>query len=176
MKKDINKSHKLPEGYFEQFNQRLMDRIAAEEAAAKSTLIPKNDGFSVPEGYFEAVLPEVTKTVATNNSTKVIPLIGFKSWMAIAASIAIAMVTYLGVTRSNTNSVALDSLSNAEILAYLNNQTDVTTYDLAELVNSDNINTNLFSETQLEEELILDYFDENLDDLDTIDFEYEDYE
>ncbi|OQD43482.1 hypothetical protein BUL40_06530 [Croceivirga radicis] len=176
MKKDSNKSHKLPKGYFENFNQRLMDRIAAEDATTASTLIPKTDGFTVPEGYFEAVQPKVSKAVATNKKTKVIPLLGLKNWMAIAASIAIAIVTYLGINRTNTNSIALDSLSNAEILAYLNNQTDVTTYDLAELVNPDNINTNLFSETQLEEELILDYFDENLDDLDTIDFEYEDYE
>ena len=68
-KKEYKNSYKTPESYFEGFNERLMDKILAEEFS-----IPKDDGFVVPDKYFETF----TNKVAYQKETKVIRLGSYK--------------------------------------------------------------------------------------------------
>ena len=66
MKEEQKNKFKTPEGYFESFNERLMARMAVEEAQ-KSDLIPKTDGFVVPDGYFDAVYESVNDRLSQND-------------------------------------------------------------------------------------------------------------
>ena len=63
MKEKPKRTFKTPEGYFENFNERLLDRMAKEES-----IIPKEDGFTVPEGYFEKLrLPRSAQGALMSN-------------------------------------------------------------------------------------------------------------
>ncbi len=177
MKKDINNSHKLPEGYFEQFNQRLMDKIAAEEASSV-VIIPKNDGFSIPEGYLDTVYAKTAKAAGLEKTTKVIPLYAAKKWLAVAASLALLITLYLTVKpTTGEGQLSFDALAATEIQDYLQaNTEDLTTYELASLLPTETLSNTLFIEETLESDVILDYLDENVDELEDLNLDYEIFE
>ncbi|WP_431130530.1 hypothetical protein [Flagellimonas flava] len=49
MGKDKKNKFKTPVGYFDNFHDRLMDRIQQEDSLAENSIIPKSDGFAVSE-------------------------------------------------------------------------------------------------------------------------------
>ena len=55
MNKNHNNKFKTPEGYFENFNQRLFERLEEENDEPNTDFLPKSDGFGIPEKYFESV-------------------------------------------------------------------------------------------------------------------------
>ncbi|NJB37950.1 hypothetical protein [Croceivirga sp. JEA036] len=175
MKKDKDKSHQLPEGYFEQFNQRLMDRIAAEDAITHETLIPKTDGFSVPKGYWDTVYVNTAKAVELNTAPKIIAINSYKKWLAVAASLALLITLYFSTQpKTNKELVNFDGLAATEIQEYLQANTDeLTSYELASLLPTEALGNTLFVDESLESDAILEYLDENVDELEDLNLDYE---
>ena len=64
MGKDKKNKFKTPEGYFDNFHDRLMDRIQQEESQEEKSMIPMSDGFAVPETYFEDLTPKIIAQLA----------------------------------------------------------------------------------------------------------------
>nr|WP_297785789.1 hypothetical protein [uncultured Allomuricauda sp.] len=177
MKKDKNNSFNTPEGYFESFNDRLMDRIKNEEAGEAASIIPKTDGFKVPDGYFDEVTPTVlSKTV--ENEIKVIPLRSNKRfYYGIAAAAAILIFVFSITWDSNPEPITFDDLANAELEAYFENTDwEMTSYEIAEVVSLEEIELNDILNDDLEDDIIMEYLDENVDNIEELNFENIDYE
>ncbi len=170
MKKNHKNKFKTPEGYFESFNERLMDKIAAEEF-----IIPKTDGFSVPEGYFDSVHDNITSKITTDES-KVISLVDYKKIFFAVASIAAILVLVFYLSPDTTKPVRFDDLANAEIDAYFEN-TDIglSSYEIAQVVDIDASELGTINDDaiEIEEEVLIDYLDSNIADFEELNLEYE---
>lgn len=177
MKKDKKNSFNTPEGYFESFNDRLMARIQQETMDEVSSIIPKTDGFGVPEGYFEDVAPKVLSRT-TEEKGKVIQLKSYrKIYFGVAAIAAVFLLIFGFNWKSEPSPITFDDLANTEIDAYFdNNRIDMSSYELAEMVSFENVQLNDILEEDLSGEVILEYLDENVDDLRDLNIEYIDYE
>lgn len=177
MKKNKRNSFNIPEGYFENFNDRLMDRIKEEETGKAESLIPKNDGFTVPDGYFNKVTPAVlSKTL--EKETKVVPLKSNWSFYYGAAAVAAMFILIFSLTRkSSSESISFDDLASTEIEAYFDNNTlGMTSYEIATIIPIEDVSLDDVLNDVLEESSILEYLDENVEDIEDLNLDYSDYE
>ena len=173
----MNKNHKnkfkTPEGYFEGFNERLFARMEAEENEPNTDFLPKSDGFGVPDRYFDNVYPEVQSKLK-NKASKVISLGRYKTVYYAAAAIAVIFVLSLTWKTNQEKSLDFEDLASADIETYLEDyDLGLSSYEIAETVNLDDISISDITEKTLEEESILEYLDENVDDLEDLDLNYE---
>ncbi len=177
MEKDKENSFNTPEGYFESFNDRLMDRIKKEEANEAGSIIPKTDGFAVPNGYFDEVTPTVLSKINTKEP-KVIPLkTNRRFYYGIAVAAAIFIVIFSLTWESNPEPLTFDDLATAEIEAYFENTNlEMTSYEIAEEVSLEKLELNDILGDELEDDIIMEYLDENVDDIEELNLEDINYE
>lgn len=175
MKKDKQNGFNTPEGYFENFHERLIDKIKKEEAQTES-IMPKSDGFGVPEGYFSGVTKKVlSKTVAENG--KVIQLKSFRKFYYGAAAVAAVFLLIFGLNWKSDKPISFEDLANAEIDAYFERtEIDMSTYEIAELIPLENLELNDVLDNDIEAESILEYLDENVEDIEDLNLDYTNYE
>ena len=174
-KKDEHK-FKTPEGYFDSFNERLMQRLQGEEAEENLSFLPESDGFKTPAAYFEGVEHDVLFKLA-DKQPKVISLKSYRKYFYGATAVAAALILFFSLNWETESPVTFEDLASADIDAYLQNtELDLTSYELAELVSIDEVALTDVMDTPLESENILDYLDENIDDIEELNLNFEDYE
>ncbi len=155
MKKEGKYKHglKVPEDYFESFEERLFGKIA-EEA------LPKKPGFKVPNDYFDGLETKILSKIKSEKTIPVIPLYRRKAFLyatSIAACLLLAFFIFIGET---TQEVTLDI---ADIEAYLDDDgLDYDAYDVAQFLNEEDLE-NLSLETIFSEENLETYLLEHLD-------------
>nr|WP_298925299.1 hypothetical protein [uncultured Allomuricauda sp.] len=170
MKKDHKNKFKTPEGYFDSFHERLMDKINEEENEQGKSIIPKSDGFSVPEEYFDTFKVE-TKEV------KVVQLKSYKKFYYSAAAIAAIFILIFGLTWKTDAPITFEDLVSAEIDAYFETtELDMSTYEIAEVVSLNSLEVNDVLDNALKDENILEYLDENVEDIEDLNLDYNYYE
>ncbi|MEM8508397.1 MAG: hypothetical protein AAF717_11230 [Bacteroidota bacterium] len=176
MKKENQKNtFKTPEGYFDSFNERLMARLADEEKV-KSDIIPLNDGFVVPEHYFETVYDNV-KNRLQGKGAKVIALGTYRTVYYAAAAVIALLVLTVAWNWSSEPQLRFEDLASTDITSYLeSNDLGLSSYEIAEVVDLEEINLSDIMETQLEEEVILDYLNENVEEIEELNLEYDEIE
>ncbi|MDC6365071.1 MULTISPECIES: hypothetical protein [Flavobacteriaceae] len=176
MKKD-KENFKTPEGYFDSFHERLMDKIQQEETALGETIIPKSDGFAVPDGYFANLTQDVLSKTIDGQKGKVIQLGAYKKlFYAVAATAAVFFLIFAPNWTAEPE-IGFEDLARTEIDDYFDTaELDMSTYEIAEVVSLEDIELSDVMEVNLEAENILDYLDENVEDIEELNLDYSDYE
>ena len=173
MKKNHKNKFKTPEGYFENFNERLFARIEAEENEPNTDFLPKSDGFEVPDGYFDDVSDKILSKVTTNEPK----VIRFKPWRTLyyaAASIAAIFVLALFVFQKSESEIGFEDLVSTDIDSYFEqNEIGLSSYEIAEVMDIETISLSDIMEQDLAEDEILDYLDENVDELEDLNLDYD---
>ena len=177
MKKDKKNRFNTPEGYFENFNDRLMDRIQSEEAQEDGAIIPNIDGFAIPDGYFDVVTNDVLSKTA-GKETKVISLKSNRNFYYSVAAVAAIFVLIFSLTwNSNPEPITFDDLANAEIEAYLESTDfEMTSYEIAEVVSLEEMELTDMLGDNLDSDIILTFLDENVEYIEELNLEDTDYE
>lgn len=176
MKKNHKNKFKTPEGYFESFNERLFARLEGEESEPAIDFLPKSDGFSIPDGYMDTIYSSVQSKLEKRD-TKVISLHRYRTFYYAAAAIAVLFVLTFGWNWNNGPDLSFEDLASADIETYFeNNELDLSSYEIAETVNLGDISLEDITEKGLQEESILEYLDENVEDLEDLDLNYEELE
>jgi hypothetical protein len=162
----MNKNNKIPfktpQGYFDSFEDRLMDKLLTEE-----TGIPKAKGFTVPDTYFDTFNDKLTSKL--NKETKVIPLYPVKKIIAFAASIAAIAIIFLGYNWNSTEELSISDLANTDIETYFeNNEFDLTSYEIAEVLPFTDTEFSNMLTSSIENENILDYLSDNTHDFEEL--------
>lgn len=171
MKKNQKNKFKTPEGYFDSFNNRLMDKIAKEESC-----IPKTDGFGMPDDYFEDLHGTITDRLDAN-APKVISLGPLRKFYYAAAAIAAIMVLTLVFNGKDTVQPSFEDLASTEIDAYFDTMdVNLSSYEIAEVVSLDAMELNDVLENRLDDDYLLEYLDENIKDIEELDLDTEYYE
>ncbi|NAS11669.1 hypothetical protein [Poritiphilus flavus] len=167
-KKYKKQQFKTPDGYFEDFNARLMKKMGAE-----GPKLPEKEGFAVPEGYFDKLDKSLLDKLEEEKDPKVIKLRTYRKYYFAAASVAAALLLFFGLTWNSGESLTFDDLAGTEIEAYFE-QTELglNSYELAEMVSVDELEIDDFLESTIDEENIIEYLDENLQDFDDLDGDF----
>ncbi len=174
-KKDEH-NFKTPEGYFDSFHDRLIQKMNQDGEKEELSFLPKSDGFVTPKNYFETLEPQILLKVG-KKETKVITLKSYRRYFYGAAAIAAVFLVFFGLNLRSDDSVAFEDLASTEIDAYLEyNEIDLSSYELAELVSIEESELTDVVETPLESENILEYLDENIEDIDELNLNFEEYE
>ena len=166
--KHMNKKNpfKVPEGYMDSLKGRILEKVASEEVN-----FPKDEGFGVPENYFDS-LGEKLKTRLPSGEPKVIKINSYRQFAYVASAVAAVFLLVFVLQYKGGESPGFDTLASAEIEQYLNTNVDaLNTYELAEELGVDQLGMGEAWEENLEEENIIDYLDEEIDDLDDLNFE-----
>ena len=176
MGKKDKQNFKTPEGYFDNFHERLMNKINAEEDNETLSFLPASDGFAIPEGYFERVEEKILSRVG-QLETKVITLRPYRKYFYGAAAVAAVLLIFLNLNINTDSPIGFEDLASAEIDTYLENtELDLSSYELAELVSIEDTELKDVMDTPLESENILEYLDENIEDIEELNLNFEDYE
>lgn len=168
---EFNKKNpfKTPEGYFDTLSDKLKDKLSEEKLN-----LPKEDGFTVPESYFDDLKNSIQEKIDLPE-TKVVQLHPYKKYYVAAASIAAIFLILIGLNWNSADETTWDDLANADIETYFDtNELGLTTFEIAEVLPIDELEINDILENQFEEEHVLDYLNENIDDIE--DLNLEDYE
>lgn len=159
--KNTNKNpFSTPKGYFDSFEESLRDRLAKE-----SSSIPQQEGFRVPSSYFEDFQSKLTARLEEEKTVpKVIQFTPFRKFMTIAASIAAVTFLAIGINWGNSEELSFTDLANSEIEAYFDdNELDLSSDEIAEVLPVDTYEINDFVQPQLNEDNLLDYLNENVE-------------
>ncbi len=149
---------KVPEGYFEAFEENLFAKIASEE-------LPKEAGFAAPKGYFDSLEDTLMKhPEISGKETKVRSLFANKNLkyaVAIAASIVLVVLLF---NQNKTIDLDMNSIDYLAIENYINEgELDFDVYDVSSLL-SENDNSSLYFETEtISEEDMESYLLETVD-------------
>jgi hypothetical protein len=165
-----NNNFKTPEGYFEGFTDKLMGKLSKEMTTAADRHINK-DGFRVPVGYFENLNKKIISQVA-EQETKVVPLHRYRAYYSVAATVAAIVVLALGIVFNTSKAVTFDSLANSDIEYYFeNNDIDLSAIEIAEVFPIDDIDIGDIMNQQLNEDNIIDYLNNHVDDYEELNLE-----
>ncbi len=172
MEENKNKNpFKTPEDYFEGFNDRLLSKLREE-----TDIIPKEDGFTVPDGYFNELNKNIEKQIVSKE-TKVVQLHPYRKYYMVAASIAAVALVFFSLNweNINTDDPTIEDLSNADIENYFEtNNLGLSSYEIAEVLPVDDLEISDILEYTFDEENFVEYLDETIDDFEELNLE--DYE
>ena len=157
--KDDNKNTgmNIPEGYFENFEDRMLIRMMEEE-------FPNKAGFAVPDTYFAEVDDRMLSAVSEKQETTVVSIFRSKTLLYAASIAACAILVFTIFNNTSINEVSADDLSVEAIEAYINNGgTDFDSYDVMAMLDEETIETITIPSEILSEENLEDYLIENID-------------
>ncbi|MFC7357041.1 hypothetical protein ACFQO1_05035 [Jejudonia soesokkakensis] len=148
---------KIPEGYFDSFEDQLFAEIALQEKV-------KETGFKTPPSYFEALEDVVMGSIkVSEKETPVRTLFTSKKfWLVTAAA---ACVAFLFSVVNFNSTASFSNIDAAMVEAYINDDNlDIDTEDVLAMLDDETIaafseQSNLFSAENLE-----DYLLNNLED------------
>lgn len=157
-----DKKHKegfdIPNDYFEEFENRLFNKINIE-------LLPKDSGFKVPEGYFnevdEKIIHQVKKPI---NKIKVISIVSRKT-ILYAATIAAVAVLIFSIVNNQNEVLTLDEIDFSSIKTYIEEgNIEIDNSDLSLLFTEEDLSAIMLEENYISEEILNEYLLENIND------------
>ncbi len=157
-----DKKHKegfdIPNDYFEEFENRLFNKINIE-------LLPKGSGFKVPEGYFnevdERIIHQVKKPI---NKIKVISIVSRKT-ILYAATIAAVAVLIFSIVNNKNEVLTLDEIDFSSIKTYIEEgNIEIDNSDLSLLFTEEDLSAIALEENYISEEILNEYLLENIND------------
>lgn len=167
---DNTNPFKTPKGYFDSFQDKLMGKLSNEESGLIDLLQNKDDGFTVPKVYFDGLQENINKRI--NNDVKVIPINSFRNYLMGAASVAAVALVLLGFFWNTTDQINFADLANSDIESYFeNNDFELTSYEIAEEISVDELVMGDFLETRFDDEHIVDYINENIENINELNLE-----
>lgn len=166
-----NSGFKTPEDYFGSFTDKLMGKLSELDSDR-----PKKEGFKVPDGYFDSLHHHILQKL-DHQGAKVVRLHPYRKYYFIAASVA-AIVLFGLALNLNTISyeVTFDDLASTDIESYFdNNDMELTTYEIAEVIPIDELEINDILNEQINEDQIIEYLDETVDEFEELNLKVDDY-
>ncbi|MEL6918592.1 MAG: hypothetical protein AAFO99_12770 [Bacteroidota bacterium] len=170
-KADKKNPFKTPEGYFENLTDHLLEKVGNKKEDMPSI----KQGFKVPEGYFDDLHNNLVQKLDDQGETKVIKLRSYRKFYFAAASVAAIVLLWFGIQKSSPGDIDFEDLANSDIEMYFeNNGFGLSTDEIATIVAIEELEINDILDEQMNQENIMEYLDENLDDVEDLNFEYDD--
>lgn len=147
---------KVPKDYFREFDAAMKAKISEENL--KSLI--KEPGYLHPDEYFNDFEAKLRIRLDKEGSVKVIPLFE-RPLIKVAVAIAAMLVVYFSFFHAPTNSTNFQKLETSSIDSYLS-EISFTNDELANLLENEDLNLSYLEETQIGEDALQSYFEEQL--------------
>ncbi|MBT8263573.1 MAG: hypothetical protein KJO05_12170 [Bacteroidia bacterium] len=145
-----------PEGYFENFEDRMMLKVMEDS-------LPKSNGFKVPEDYFGQFEGRMIDAISETDAPKVVSLFRKQAFWyaaAIAASLALIVSLYNGFG----SELSIEDLSASAVEEYIDEGgMGIDSYDVIALLEEEDINELTIPSDEISEESLENYLIENID-------------
>lgn len=159
---------KVPEDYFNNFEDRLFTKIEEES-------LPKASGFSVPEGYFAQVEQRIITATKSEKSTKVIPLFSKRN-LSYIAGIAASLIIAISLFNKEQEQITIDNIQLSAIDKYIDDgNLNLDLYDLMSYLNDSDLSQIDFDLIALSSKDIEGYLKDNTDENFWFDDSLDDY-
>lgn len=179
MKRPNKYPFKTPEGYFEDFSNRILDRLSEDATELPASEASPKGGFVVPDGYFQGLHGRISQKITAEN-TEVIPLHPYKKYFFVAASIAaIALISVValqlaGKPNITPNTITFESIGDSEIETYFDEEDqEFSPYDIAEVLPVDQLEISDMVSERIDGEDVLEYLDHNTDTFEELNYDYD---
>lgn len=155
----------VPQGYFESLQESIRQKLEVEANPLKADA----NQLEAEENQLVA-----NKIPAENEATKVIRLNRYKKYYYAAASIAALALTLFALTRNTTMEITFEDIANSDIEHYFeDNEMDFSAYEMAEIVPVDELEINDMLSDPLNDDVILEYVDNNTDNYENLNLDDE---
>jgi len=151
---NIENGFKVPKGYFDEFEDRLLSELQLKETASHS-------GFKLPEDYFKSLDDKILDAVKNDHKTKVINLFSFRK-IAYAAAVAASLILIYTVSFNKNENLNINHIETASIENYILTE-GLETSDIASLFSDDDLSEITSVKNNLSSESLENYVLENLD-------------
>ena len=169
-KSNKNNGFKTPEDYFEGLTDRLLEKLSEEDS-----ILPKEDGFAVPEGYFDTLNEKLADKIQQED-TKVVQLNPYRKYYFAAASIAAVALVIFGLNMRQSEEATFEDLASSDIEDYFeSNELELSSYEIAEVLPVDELEINDILENQLNEDNVIEYLNDNIDDFEELNLDSDEY-
>lgn len=150
---------KVPEGYFESFEARMMDRIGQE------TRLPSaKQPFSVPENYFEGFETRMLKRIKQEpQKGRVIPLFGKKMLSYVAGIAAVLAVLFTSGLMNPAQKATFEDLDMLAVENYLFETLDLTNPEETPMIDQKEFSFAQGVDSNIDHEAVLEYLNENVE-------------
>ena len=167
-KKKKNSGFKVPENYFGKLSDKIQDKLAE-----RPDDLPEAEGFAVPDGYFEGLNARIMERL-NDRETKVISMRTYRRYFYAAASVAAAVLIVIGLQWEANTELSFSEIASMELETYLDeNNSGISSYELAEVLIDEETDMTDLVEQNWDEENIVDYLDESIDDIDELNLDYD---
>lgn len=159
-----NDGFKVPEGYFESFENKLFEKIASD---TDSQLNPKmNSGFKVPEDYFATLEDTILQKIDDDKPKGKLISLQTRRNILYFSGIAAMIAIIISISIPKESEVNFDSIEIADIHAYFNEEdVELSTTEIAALLDDDITYSETFEKELIDDETLLEYLsEEDLDD------------
>lgn len=156
-KQNKHDGFKAPQGYFEEFNDDLVQRLEREDLDLSG-----GDGFKVPKGYFNEFNARLLLKIKTEGP-RTIPLFPHKKWLYASVAAVAALLLILALQWNRTETYTFEGLAVSDMNSYFEvHDYGLTTYEMAEIVPVDQLEVHDMVQTPLKEENVIEYLNNNL--------------
>jgi cell division protein FtsL len=144
---------KVPQNYFEEFEDSLISEIKLKETCVDS-------GFIVPTDYFNTVENDILNKVNESKKPKVIKLITWQK-LSYATAVAASLLIMFSIIFNNST-VDINKIETASIETYILNE-EFDTNDMATLFKDVDVSTISLSDNNINSETLENYLLDNLE-------------
>lgn len=146
---------KIPDGYFQEFEDRMMARVTFSENTSKE------NPFKVPENYFETLGDRVFETLeSTPEKGKVIPLFNRRTLAYVASVAAVAAIIFSSVIFNKSGELGYDDLNMVAIENYLFETLDL---DNPNITPAGEYNFTASANPNIDKDALLEYLNDNIE-------------
>ena len=170
-----NSGFKAPEGYFDDFVDKLRQRISEEDATVPN-LDNGKKGFKVPDHYFETLNERIASKLK-KGQPKIITLKPYKKYYLAVASVAAILLMVFGFYwTASSHDITFNDLASSDIESYFeNNDLDLTTYEIAEVIPIDELEINDILSDKIDDETIIEYLHNRIEEFEELNLTDDDY-
>lgn len=142
---------KTAEAYFDTFDELLFKKLNVQ----KEMTTLSDSGFTVPDNYFENFDSKVKTRIKSEHSPTVRTLLSWRN-AAYISGIAASLVLMLTFYMKSDYNLSINQIETASIEDYLDSQ-NLNIYDIASLLNEDDLFMDDFVSNTLTEESLENY-------------------
>lgn len=159
-----NKNFRIPEGYFETLENRIMDAVIT--TTKKESTLPKHQetGFKVPEGYFDSFEDRLFEKIETaTKSTKVRNLFNNEVFYYIAgtAAVFVAILTTLFTVPAPNG--GFEDVHVTTLESYLYESLEWSNSELSHYLSEEEAYAAPADHTEIDFEAVYEYLNENVE-------------
>ncbi len=157
---------KVPDNYFEKFEERLLDSVIREDDQPVMDLTNTGKpGFTVPDGYFDNLEGKIFERI-DKEPGKVIPLFSGRK-LFYAAAVAAVFIGIISTVffRDTTSEYTMDSIELSALENYIEEgYFELDFNELSAYITEEDFSFDDYSTAEFSDEAVFNYLNENIED------------